>query len=229
MSMKLTRASDSSLFVTFGEEIAPAVQSSVHVLFRALRTRHDVGIRNLHPGYVSLIVDFDPLVITYNDVVRLIDSIEVSRARDPEPRSAVVEIPVCYDADFGPDQADVASHAELSVGDVIEKHWSARYAVAFMGFTAGFAYLSGLPSSLSVPRLKTPRRAVAAGSVGIAGNQTGVYPTTTPGGWRLIGRTPRRMFDPRRDQPSLVMPGDSVKFLPINREEFDRLWSESAE
>jgi inhibitor of KinA len=225
--MKLIPASDSSILVVFGDEIASTVQSSVHALFRALRTRQESRIKNLHPGYVSLLVDFNPLAIAYDEVADLIYSAHLSPAPEAAQQRHTVEIPVCYDSDLGPDQADVAAHAGLSASEVIRKHWSATYTVAFLGFTAGFAYLSGMPVELSIPRLATPRRAVAAGSVGIAGNQTGVYPTITPGGWRLIGRTPQRMFDPRRTQPSLVMPGDSIKFVPIDRIEFDRLSLES--
>ena len=226
--MNLIPASDSSILVIFGDEITPVVQKSVHALFHSLQAAQDHRIRNLHPGYVSLLVDFDPRAISHDEIAALIQSAKPSPAQDTELQTPAVEIPVCYDSDFGPDQADVAAHTGLSVSEVIQKHWSASYTVAFLGFTAGFAYLSGMAVELSIPRLATPRRAVAIGSVGIAGNQTGIYPTVTPGGWRLIGRTPRQMFNPRRIQPSLVMPGDRIKFVPIDRREFDRLLLESA-
>jgi inhibitor of KinA len=118
---------------------------------------------------------------------------------------------------------DVAAHTGLSVGDVISLHSSATYNVCFLGFTAGFAYLGGMPVELSTPRLPTPRRLVEAGSVGIAGEQTGIYPAQTPGGWRLVGRTPLRMFNAQATQPTLLMPGDQVRFVPIDRAHFDQL------
>ena len=206
--MRLIPASDSSLLIVFGDAIAPHTQGRVLRLFQELQSRQNAHIRNLHPGYVSLLVDFDPL------------------ASDRDSSEKSVEVPVCYDSEFGIDQSDLATHTGLSVDDIVRMHSKATYRVAFLGFTGGFAYLSGMPLELSVPRLTTPRRAVAAGSVGIAGGQTGIYPTTTPGGWRLIGRTPLRMFDPRLSQPSLLMPGDRVCFVPIDRTEFDRISQE---
>ena len=135
---------------------------------------------------------------------------------------------MCYDAEFGLDLGDVAAHNHISIDEVVRIHSSATYYVCFLGFTAGFAYLGGLPEALHTPRLATPRRAVAAGSVGIAGGQTGIYPTTTPGGWRLIGRTPLRMFDPQAQPPTLVQAGDRVRFSAIDRATFDQLLQERA-
>jgi KipI family sensor histidine kinase inhibitor len=224
--MRLIPASDSSLLIVFGDAIAPHTQELVLNLFQALQSKQDACIRNVHPGYVSLLVDFDPLTTTHDDLVALVESAQTtsSSGRDSGERS--VEIPVCYDAEFGVDQSDVAINTGLSIDDIVRMHANATYRVAFLGFTGGFAYLSGMPQELSVPRLTTPRRTVAAGSVGIAGGQTGIYPTITPGGWRLIGRTPLRMFDPRLSQPSLLMPGDRVLFVPIGRNDFDRIIQE---
>lgn len=226
--MKIVPASDSSLLVVFGDEISPAIQWQVHALFHGLRASQDARIRNLHLGYASLLVDFDPLAMSHEDLSALISVIDLSLPSQVESECRTVEIPVCYDPEFGPDQENVAAHTGLPVADVVRLHAEATYTAAFLGFTGGFAYLSGLPSVLSTPRLATPRRAVAAGSVGIAGAQTAVYPTVTPGGWRLIGRTPLLMFEPARAQPSLVVPGDRVKFLPISRSEFEALYQERA-
>jgi len=221
--MKIIPASDSSLLVVFGEAISTEVEELVLALFHALQARHDDRIRNLHPGYVSLLVDFDPLAVTRQEVGTIIESAvhtgQSAASIDPE----VVAIPVCYDAEFGPDRADVAAHTGLSIDEVIRMHSSATYRVCFLGFTAGFAYLGGMPEALHTPRLATPRRAVAAGSVGIAGGQTGIYPTETPGGWRLIGRTPLRMFDPQADPPTRVQAGDRVRFSSIDRITFEKL------
>lgn len=226
-SMRLIPASDSSLLIVVGDEIDPHTQERVLRLFQALQSKHDTGIRNLHPSYVSLLVDFDPLTTTHDEVAALVESAHMTSESGCGSSEKSVEIPVCYDAEFGIDQSDIATHTGLSVDDIVRMHSNTIYQVAFLGFTAGFAYLSGMPPELSIPRLTTPRRTVAAGSVGIAGAQTGIYPTTTPGGWRLIGRTPLRMFDPRLSRPSLLMPGDRVHFVPIDRADFNRISQES--
>jgi inhibitor of KinA len=220
--MRIIPASDSSLLVEFGAVIAPEIQDQVIGLFHALQARGDAHIRNLHPGYASLLVDFDPLAIIHEDVARLIQSLATAGYAEMGDESKVVEIPVCYDAEFGPDLGDVATHTKLPLEEVVRLHAGAIYRVCFLGFTAGFAYLGGMPEVLQTPRLATPRRAVAAGSVGIAGGQTGIYPTQTPGGWRLIGRTPLRMFDAQAEQPTRVRAGDRVRFLAIDRAEFER-------
>ena len=208
--MQLVSASDSSILVVFGDAMSPEIQSTVLGLFHAIQARHDARIRNLHPGYVSLLVDFDPLVTTHQDIAAMVESVYAKGLAKSAESGRCVEIPVCYEAEFGPDLRDVAGHTKLSMEEVVRLHASATYDVCFLGFTGGFAYLSGMPEALNTPRLATPRRAVVAGSVGIAGSQTGIYPTQTPGGWRLIGRTPLRMFDPRASQPTLVLPGDRV-------------------
>lgn len=223
--MRIIPASDSSLLVEFGAVIAPEIQDQVLGLFRALQARREAHIRNLHPGYASLLVDFDPLAISHEDVETLVESLLSAGFVETEEKSEVVEMPVCYDAEFGPDLADVAAYTKLSVEEVVRLHASATYRVCFLGFTGGFAYLGGMPEMLQTPRLATPRRAVAAGSVGIAGGQTGIYPTQTPGGWRLIGRTPLRMFDAWAEPPTRVQAGDRVRFLAIDRAEFERMGS----
>ncbi len=130
-------------------------------------------------------------------------------------------IPVCYDIEFAPDLHEVANHAKIPTREVIRLHSSAKYRVHFLGFTPGFAYLGGLPETLHVPRLATPRKHVPAGSVAIAGAQAGIYPVDSPGGWRLIGRTPVRIFDPDSTQPTRLTPGDLVEFSAIDRATFD--------
>jgi KipI family sensor histidine kinase inhibitor len=226
--MKIVFAGDSSILVEFGNSITAEIQDSVLGLFHALREIDDPRIRNLHPGYVSLLVDFDPLRLNHQEVTALIESLASNRATAASEDFATITIPVCYDAEFGLDLAEVAAHTGLAPDEVIRIHSSATYRVYFLGFTAGFVYLGGMPEALNTPRLSTPRRAVAPGSVGIAGGQTGIYPTETPGGWRLIGRTPVRMFDPEALPPTRVQAGDIVRFDPIDRAEFDRRRLEQA-
>jgi inhibitor of KinA len=199
-------ASDAALYVYFGDEISPAAQGHVTALLHSLEKRPFRGLRNLHPGYSSLLIVFDPLVIRHGEVEQIVRERERERA---EGVTRTVEIPVRYD---GPDLWSVAQLCGISEARVVESHTGADYLVYFVGFVPGFAYLGGLPKELEVARLASPRKRVAAGSVGIAGNQTGVYPIETPGGWRLIGRTETKMFDGR----SLLEAGDHVRFVSID-------------
>ena len=221
--MKITPASDSSLLVVFGHAISWELQSQALRLFHAMQALEEPRIRNLHPGYASLLVDFDPLIMSHAEIGAVIERLAEAEAATEDDRRVEITIPVCYDAEFGPDLEDVAAHSHVSVADVVRLHSSATYYVCFLGFTAGFAYLGGMPEALHTPRLATPRRMVAGGSVGIAGGQTGIYPTETPGGWRLIGRTPLRMFDPQAQPPTLLEAGDIVRFAAISRAEFELL------
>src|SRR6195256_3384499 len=201
-------ASDQSLLVYFGQEITLQANENVRKLLRLLELEPVAGIRNLHPAYCSLLVKFNGLRLRHDEVEailrRYLERLEGIKL--PGPRR--VEIPVCYGGEFGPDLAEVCAIHGLTPAQVVELHASTEYLVYFLGFVPGFAYLGELPEALVTPRLAAPRKRVPAGSVGIAGNQTGVYPFATPGGWRLIGRTPARMFQAERDGLSLVSIGD---------------------
>jgi KipI family sensor histidine kinase inhibitor len=195
-------------------------------VFQTLQARQDPRIRNLHPGYTSLLVDFDPLQIGHDELAAMVEQSAGSAGSQAEPRSNLVSVPVCYDAEFGPDLMDLANHAKISPEEVIRLHSSATYLVYFLGFSPGFAYMGGLPEKLHMPRLATPRAHVAGGTVGIAGSQTGIYPVDSAGGWRLIGRTPWRMFDPNSDPPTRLQPGDTVRFSAIDRPTFGAMASQ---
>jgi len=207
-------ASDQTLLVYFDRQITLEAHVRVVKLLRLLESQPVAGIRNLHPAYCSLLIKFDPLLLTHGDVETVLHSYldRLEEVQLPEPRE--VEIPVRYGGDYGPDLNDVAAIHGITPAQVIELHTSVSYVVYFLGFVPGFAYLGGLPEALATPRLPTPRRSVPAGSVGIGGNQTGVYPFATPGGWRLIGRTPVAMFRPDRNEKSMLSIGDRVRFTP---------------
>jgi KipI family sensor histidine kinase inhibitor len=211
------------LLVVLGDAISEKVQGRVISLFRALSELRDARIRNLHPAYASLLIDFDPRESSHKELATLVE--RSAHKLRPEAKRApkIVTIPVCYDTAFAPDLTDVAKYARKSPEEVIRLHSSAKYRVCFLGFSPGFAYLSGLPEVLQVPRLDTPRKHVHAGTVAIAGSQAAVYPVDSPGGWRLIGRTPASMFDPKAAPPARLAPGDVVKFAPIDRAQFDAL------
>jgi inhibitor of KinA len=221
--VKTIPASDSSLLVVFGNAISPALHQRVMALFHALQSWHDPRIRNLHPGYASLLIDFDPLRLTHDELNSIVQQLAVASDSVVDTRTNVVAIPVCYDIEFGPDLLDVATHTGLSLDEVVRQHSSPTYLVYFLGFSPGFVYLGGLPEALHTPRLETPRPSIVAGSVGIAGSQTGIYPVDSPGGWRLIGRTPVRMFDSEATPPTRLQPGDKLKFSPIDRATFEDL------
>jgi inhibitor of KinA len=213
-------ASDQSLLVYFGQEITLPIHEQILKLLRLLETKPVEGVRNLHPAYCSLLVQFDPFTVNHEKLETILREYLNRVGEIPLPDSRQVEIPVCYGGEFGPDLDNVANLHGMRAAQVIELHSSATYIVHFLGFTPGFAYLGGLPESLETPRLPTPRRKVPQGSVGIAGKQAGVYPFATPGGWRLLGRTPEAMFLPNRDHMSLLSIGDRVRFVPISEEEF---------
>ena len=181
------------------------------------------GIRNLHPAYCSLLVKFDPLKWQHEELEKELRKYLgcLDKVQLPEPRQ--VEIPVCYGGEYGPDLEEVAALHGITQEEIIKLHSSATYLVYFLGFVPGFAYLGELPRALVTPRLATPRKKVPMGSVGIAGNQTGVYPFETPGGWRLLGRTPLAIFRADSDGLSLLSIGDRVRFVPISRERFAEL------
>jgi len=191
---RFQRASDQSLLIYFGQQITLDAHDRVRKLLRLLEMEPIVGVRNLHPAYHSVLVKFDPLLRHHDELEDILRRYigRIENVNLLEPRE--VEIPVCYGGEYGPDLNDVSAIHGMSPEQVIALHSSSIYLVYFLGFIPGFAYLGGLPETLVTPRLATPRRRVLAGSVGIAGNQTGVYPVATPGGWRLLGRTPIEIF-----------------------------------
>jgi len=213
-------ASDQSLLIYFGEKISLVAHERVRKLLSLLESAPIAGIRNLHPAYCSVLVDFDPLTMSHDELASILRR-HVDRLDDfplPEPRE--LEIPTCYGGEFGADLQEVAALRSMTPARVIELHASVTYVVYFLGFVPGFAYLGELPEALATPRLASPRRSVPAGSVAIAGNQTGVYPFAVPGGWRLIGRTPVAMFRPDRANMSFLSIGDRVRFTPISPAQF---------
>ena len=221
------RLADDAWLLHFGTETPPiddAINARVH---RAAARIHDdapAWLRDLVPAYASLAVFFDPDAVDATAVERWLDArlADDSLTAD-DTTSRCIEIPVVYGGDFGEDLDSAARELGLSPGALAERHAAATYTVAMIGFAPGFPYLSGLDPALALPRLATPRTRVPAGSVAIGGAQTGLYPRESPGGWRLIGRTPLRLFDPTRASPSLLAPGDRVRFVATDAHAFARL------
>jgi KipI family sensor histidine kinase inhibitor len=212
-------AGDQALVVELGDGIDVDVNRRVHNLAQLVEVGDIPGVVDLIPTYRSLLVQYD---ITRTSLSALRAAL-LKLCRDPGEltleRPRVVHIPTLYGGDYGPDLLFVAEHGGLTSDEVVRVHSEAEYLVYMMGFTPGFPYLGGLDERLASPRLPTPRQEIPAGSVGIAESQTGVYPIASPGGWRLIGRTPVVLFDPLREPPSLVAAGDYVRFTPLGGEE----------
>jgi len=213
---RLLPAGDAALVVELGDTIDPAINRRVHALAHTLAAMAVPGVIESVPAYRSLLVHYDPLVLSYAQA-REAAAAALGRCADLPPQEPrTVEIPTAYGGEYGPDLAYVASYHGLSVEEVVRLHSGAIYTVYMLGFTPGFPYLGGLPPQLATPRLATPRTVVPAGSVGIAGPQTGIYPLSSPGGWQIIGRTPAVLFDPQRDPPALVQPGERVRFVALD-------------
>jgi inhibitor of KinA len=215
-------ASDQAMLVYLGEEIGLESHRRVFQLLQLLQEEPLAWVCNLQPAYCSLLVTFDPCAVDHHEVEVTLRRYEERAERMTLPPPRVVEIPVCYGGEFGPDLKEVAAAHNISPSRVIELHLSRSYRAYFLGFAPGFAYLGDLAPEIATPRLKTPRKKVAAGSVGIAGTQTAIYPFSTPGGWRLIGRTPLAMFRKDSEPMGLIAVGDEVRFRAITREEFDK-------
>ena len=224
--MRFRATSDQAVLVYLGNEIGMAAHGRVLRLLRLLQSEPLEWVRNLQPAYCSLQISFDACRVDHSEVEATIRKYE-RRAEDvvlPKPRQ--IQIPVCYGGEFGPDLADVAEMHGRTQEFVVQLHSSKTYHAYFLGFAPGFAYLGDLPEEIATGRLETPRKKVAAGSVAIAGRQTGIYPFATPGGWRLIGQTPLKMFRTEREPMGLISVGDEVRFSRITPAQFQS-WEKS--
>jgi inhibitor of KinA len=214
-------ASDTTLLVRFARGAGTDVNECVLALSWQLQQQEKSGILNLHPAYETLLIRFDPLRRSHAEIEALVHE-QAGMGLSHLPERKLHDVPVCYGGAFGPDLDEVARFANLTPERVIEIHSTAQYRVYFLGFAPGFPYLGGMDRRIAVPRLSSPRKEVAAGSVAIADTQTGIYPVASPGGWRLIGKTPLKLFSPTEKNPSLFLPGDSLRFRPITADEFQK-------
>lgn len=206
---------DSALLVTLGDEIDPRLNQRVHALAALIHSAPLAGIRETVPAYATLLVHYDPLQLTYSQLADWLraqfDRSDPAMTRAPR----LVEIPTQYGGAPGADLEAVAATRGLSPAEVIRLHSGRDYLIYMMGFTPGFPYMGKLDEAIAAPRLATPRTLVKAGTVAIAGAQTGIYPLDSPGGWNLIGWTPLKLFDPASDPPFLFAPGDTARFIPM--------------
>lgn len=212
---------DSAVTAVFGTTIAIDINQQIRRTMQLLTATAPAGIEELIPTYCSLLVIYDPLILSYDQVCELIATAAATPdATTTERQVRVIEIPTLYGGDYGPDLEFVSQHAGLSPDEVIKRHSRPDYPVYMLGFIPGFAYLGGMDETIATPRLSSPRTHVPKGSVGIANTQTGVYPTVSPGGWQLIGRTPIELYDEKKAHPALLQAGDYVHYKPITEEEY---------
>ena len=224
--MNIVPCGDCAVSIRFEERIAPEVNAEVTAFARAVGQAAIPGVVELVPSYCALMILYDPLVLSWEALTGRLYALKPASAGEAGVVQTVA-LPVCYGGAFGPDLAFVAAHAGLSEEEAIRHHAAAEYPVYMLGFTPGFPYLGGMDARLETPRLETPRTRVEAGSVGIAGAQTGVYPMASPGGWRIIGRTPVKLYDPMREQPFLLAAGNRLRFVPIDEAQYRILAGEA--
>jgi inhibitor of KinA len=220
---RIVAAGDAALVVEFADRIDPLVNGTAIALAETIRAAALRGVRDVVSTYRSVAVYFDPLRTDLDALKRRLER-DASTVRPPKTEpTEPIDVPVCYQGEFAPDLAEVAAFANVSEAEAVRLHTSRIYRVFMLGFVAGFAYMGTVDVRIAAPRLPTPRIRVPAGSVGVAGAQTGIYPASTPGGWRIVGRTPLKPFDLARDKPILFKPGDAVRFHAIDPGEYGRL------
>lgn len=225
-AMRILTVGDCAVSVEFGQEISLEINHKVMALKMVLEREPISGIVEMIPTYCSLLIQYDPMELRYgqlrdklNILVNQLDKVEM-------PPKQVVEIPVAYGGEYGPDLGEVARVHNISEDEVIKLHSEPEYPIYMLGFVAGFPYLGGMNKAIATPRKKSPRLKIEAGSVGIAGEQTGIYSVESPGGWQIIGRTPLKLYDVEREDPVLLKAGQYIKFKPITKEEFRAMENE---
>jgi inhibitor of KinA len=214
---------DQGVQLKFSDQVDEATSYRIRSFINSLERQKYLPIIECVPAYTTLSIYYDALKINYDELVQELQVLASEQNEDSHKECYIVEIPTCYGGTYGPDIEQVASHNNVSKEKVISIHSSKPYLIYMLGFSPGFPYLGGMSGQISTPRRSTPRSAVVGGSVGIAGNQTGIYPVESPGGWNIIGRTPLRLYDPDADQPILLRAGDYIRFVPIDENTFEQM------
>lgn len=224
--IRIVPEGDSAILVEFPQVISYEINNRIISLVELLKEQYIEGVMDMTPAFCSLLVHYDPRVVTYKKLVGRIEKMLTLNFESRTKVRKVYEIPVCYGGEYGPDLDFVAKNAGISVDEVIKIHTSEDYLIYMLGFLPGFPYLGGLNEKIHTPRLANPRIKIPAGSVGIGGVQTGIYPLESPGGWQLIGQTPVKTYDPERSSPILFEAGNYIRFRAVSEEEFEKIKSE---
>lgn len=214
---------DCAVCVEFGNEISPEINRKIRAFKIALEKEKTEGIVETVPTYRSLLVQYRPEIITYKELTEKFDTVMKAMDNIQIPPPEVIEIPVLYGGEMGPDLENVAEHNHITPEEVVRIHTSEDYLIYMLGFIAGFPYLGGMSKKIATPRLKSPRVKIEGGSVGIAGEQTGIYPVASPGGWQLIGRTPLKLYDADREKPVLLEAGQYIRFRSVTEKEYRKI------
>lgn len=226
MKPTISPVGDRAISIDFGQVIDPTINRHIRQTIERIKELQLEGIIELVPTYCALLVEYDAMLYSYSEICNIIEpTLEEGMANTTNELVTVVEVPTVYGGEFGPDLSFVASHNHLSEDEVISIHSGTDYLVYMLGFIPGFTYLGGMDLRIATPRLSSPRTLIPAGSVGIAGEQTGTYPSDSPGGWQIIGRTPVTMYDMSKAQAALLNAGDYVRYVPIDESEFHRIKS----
>jgi inhibitor of KinA len=220
LTFRIVPDGDAAILVELPQVVDPAANAWCVALADPVRQRGEPAVRDVVPGYCSVTVYFDPLRINAEWLEQEIRNCAETLTPAERPKGATIEIPVCYGGDHGPDLDAVAHFAGSTGADVVARHTAVTYRVFMIGFLPGFPYMGEVDARIAAPRRSTPRVAVPAGAVAIAGSQTGIYPQASPGGWNVVGRTPLRMFDGSRPDPCALRVGDSVRFRAITPDQF---------
>ena len=219
---------DSAFLIKAGDDISLNTHLKIKSIIGKIKDENIDGIIELTPAYNEILISYNPLKINYVGLLEKIKSIAENLIIFEITKSDLIYIPVCYESEFSPDIEIVAKRNNLTVKEVIQVHCSVDYLVYMLGFTPGFCYLGGMSEKISTPRKDKPRGKIEAGSVGIAGNQTGIYPVDSPGGWQLIGKTPLKLFDPERKPEFLIEAGNYIRFAPVSKVEYDKILAKVA-
>ena len=226
MKPTISPVGDRAISIDFGQVIDPKINRHIRQTIEQIKELQLEGIIELVPTYCALLVEYDVMLYSYSDICNIIEpTLEEGMTDTTNELVTVVEVPTVYGGEFGPDLSFVASHNHLSEDEVVSIHSGTDYLVYMLGFIPGFTYLGGMDPRIATPRLSSPRTLIPAGSVGIAGEQTGTYPSDSPGGWQIIGRTPVTMYDMSKAQAALLNAGDYVRYVPIDESEFHRIKS----
>lgn len=227
---------DSAIVVTFGDGISEEIHLSIKKFLKILEMYPFNGLIEVVPSYTNLCIYYDVYLVSqwkfegstpYEKVMSYINTLLLKEEIEVNETSRIIEIPVCYGGIYGPDLSEVATYNQLSEQEVIEIHTKNECLIYMLGFAPGFAFMGGMDEKIATPRKETPRLKIPAGSVGIAGKQTGIYPFETPGGWQIIGRTPLKLFLPEQNPPTLFRAGDRIRFVAITEEEYKNLAGET--